>query len=678
MAAPTISYERYLNLGFDATGGTKEFTVTYTNTQTKYVNKPVVGDGTITVVSSSATDTTVTVTYSLTVYSSTYLKTVPIAFSCMNPDDGLVTTDVLYYTVGDTPMNELGSGCYIVFDTPALIFESTGGTQFYSLEAGYPDTDNSINIKVRNSNGVYPISWCKDELEGGGYADDGTSVEETHSVIMSAMNGITEPFIACVTASYTNYYNETTGNTLYAVIKAANGEAVDTDPSVEAYTTSIKCTSAGTNDFSSSINYINVMYKNVEINDIATPTVSSSWFRFNSMSLQSQTDGEILMRYFWTCDENISSVARTCTVTFTADGATARTTVTQAMAAADDGEEETPDIPVEGGAYIGQIWRDVEYSFGNIPTVNYSIYKGDVLIFKGRSVLRPNTQNNIIMVNKICQNYIENPTLKKDAVSQSFEIVPFYLKNGDGTVTYKTFYFVNDWSYSDDFRVGVLQHPILNRNTVYRHQWMPFSVFAFGDRQIVRYGVHYKAGATDEYGNIIPDWGNTLYVTNEITTEYFIRSRNSYPEEIDTIYIGDKEWKVVDDCKVRYVLYYMNPWGGYDWFPIEGRTVINDEITPYKIQNNYNNQTLQFGKQRYLAEINRTYQMSTGWLSQEESDRMWYLLESNTVYMQDLWENKMYPVVINDTSVEHKERTLLSSRIRYTINVELSQTMERK
>ena len=207
---------------------------------------------------------------------------------------------------------------------------------------------------------------------------------------------------------------------------------------------------------------------------------------------------------------------------------------------------------------------------------------------------------------------------------------------------------------------------------------MPFSVFAFGDRQIVRYGVRYKAGATDEYGNIIPDWGNTLYATNEIVTEYFIRTRNSYPEEIDTIYIGDKEWKVVDDCKVRYVLYYMNPWGGYDWFPIEGRTVINDEITPYKIQNNYNNQTLQFGKQRYLAEINRTYQMSTGWLSQEESDRMWYLIESNTVYMQDLWENKMYPVVIKDTTVEHKERTLLSSRIRYTINVELSQTMERK
>ena len=130
-------------------------------------------------------------------------------------------------------------------------------------------------------------------------------------------------------------------------------------------------------------------------------------------------------------------------------------------------------------------------------------------------------------------------------------------------------------------------------------------------------------------------------------------------------------------CACQWVVYYVNPWGGFDWMPIKGRVVETDNLTAYNITQNYKSGTIDFGRRRYLTEINKTFQLNTGWLSKEESDRMWYLTESNTVYLHNLETNQMYSVVIKDTTFEHKERTKLSSRIKYTINVETSQTFER-
>ena len=78
-----------------------------------------------------------------------------------------------------------------------------------------------------------------------------------------------------------------------------------------------------------------------------------------------------------------------------------------------------------------------------------------------------------------------------------------------------------------------------------------------------------------------------------------------------------------------------------------------------------------------MSEINRKYNVITGWLKQDESDRMWYLLESNTVYLHNLNENKIIPVIIKDTSVEHKQKNRSQKIIQYTFTLEESQTRER-
>lgn len=315
--------------------------------------------------------------------------------------------------------------------------------------------------------------------------------------------------------------------------------------------------------------------------------------------------------------------------------------------------------------YIGQIWKDVEYSFGNAQIANYTIYDEDnKLLFAGRSVLRPDDETNKILINKVCQNYMESPELNFDYATVTKGYKAFTLRTEDGGTILHTYKFINDWSY-DTYYTGLVSHPILDKPYIVDGQKCPFTVFAADTQVTVPYGVTYKNGST---------YNNYAYVTDAMVTEMFDRV-NDYP--MASVHIGNKLYEAKDKCKAQYVLYYLNPWGGYDWFPIAGRVTQYDDITQYTFTKNYLNTTLQFGRSRYLSEIEKHYILNTEWLNDDESARMWYLLESNTVYLHNLKDDKIYPVIITDTRIEHKKRTIGSSRISYQIDVMLSQMRER-
>ena len=162
-----------------------------------------------------------------------------------------------------------------------------------------------------------------------------------------------------------------------------------------------------------------------------------------------------------------------------------------------------------------------------------------------------------------------------------------------------------------------------------------------------------------------------------MTTSLFPIKQRNPKDGVKSYVIDGVEYELCDNAKVEYVLYYINPWGGYDWFPIMGKVVESDELVQYTYNQNYNNTTLQFGKRRYLSEIHKKFELNTHWLREEESKRMWYLIQSNTVYLHNLKTDEVMPVIITDTKQEHKKRGLISNRISYQINVELSQTRER-
>lgn len=401
---------------------------------------------------------------------------------------------------------------------------------------------------------------------------------------------------------------------------------------------------------------------------IGTPTIVEGAGTYNR-----------LFEYPVTYDANDGGSARRAMVVFGVEEDAALTATIEVIQARYelDGYEPAPEIPVEGDEYIGPIWKDVEYDFGLVDNVDYTIYDDNSnLLFAGRSVKRPNANENTILVNKICQNYMVVPELKKDALEVVAGYSTFHLKSVDGNKLYKTYKFVNDWSYSTDFRTGILSHPILNDRIVYSKQKLPITVFAAAAPINIVLGADYKEGATDGFGDPLYKSYYNEYAENEVTTFNYPYPAVTNRDLIDTYYIDGEIWKV-KTCGADYVLYYINPWGGYDWFPLDNKVIIQDELTQHMYSQNYNNTTMQFGKRRYLSEINRKYNVTTGWLKQDESDRMWYLLESNTVYLHNLNENKIIPVLISNTTVEHKQKNRSQKIIQYTFTLEESQTRER-
>lgn len=144
--------------------------------------------------------------------------------------------------------------------------------------------------------------------------------------------------------------------------------------------------------------------------------------------------------------------------------------------------------------------------------------------------------------------------------------------------------------------------------------------------------------------------------------------------------IGNSElsYKAEQWCG-RYIIYYINAYGGLDWLLTEGYEEMTDTMTDSTITHPYSNISTEFGKAQYLRTISRKIKLHTGWMTNEESGRMHHLLESARVWLYDNENGSGVPVLIADTSMTYKTfenqgRQLVS----YDINLEFSQGRMRR
>ena len=685
MPNPTITFQRGFNLTFPQTGRTETITVVYEYTTEGRINNPYssVWGVNITKGATVVEDNKITITYSISVPATTYaIDTIPLIFSCVGVN-GSSCTETLYGNQEGTSTDN-GDECYVKLDSYAYVFPSSGGTVYVNADFCKPVVGEGLKVRVMNSNGVYPISWCRAELKGGEIDEDGFEGHETWAIIMDGSD-ITEPFTALITFSYTNYYGESASATFTAIREAAAGEPESFDPEIQPYVTQLRFKADGSNDIQN-MDYLHVMYQDFATGVINNPISDVGWFRIVETVKQEETEDGILMRYYYEVDVNELTVPRTGELKLSGvvAGVQYSTSVplTQARAettddGGDDDGDDTGDIPIIEGTYIGQIWKDVEFDFGNQNPVSYSIWMGDEMIYSGKSYMRPGQGSNKILVNKIVQDYLVQPQLDLDAVSWYINGKEFTLRNADGSRISHTYRFINDWSYSDDFKTGNLSHPILNKQRAVRGQMYPFSIYGAGEQVSIEYGVTYMDGFVDEFGREIEDWWSTEYITNGVSTDFFKVARRDV-EWIESVTVGDDTYYPEEPCAIPYVIYYVNPWGGFDWFPVTGKVTIKDSLTQYSYTKNYNNTKLGFGNSRYLTSIDRKYEVNTGWMTQAESERMWYLLESNVVYLHDIKADKIYPVLIKDTEVEHKKRSGSQKLISYTFTCQLSHNRKRQ
>ncbi|WP_346702526.1 hypothetical protein [uncultured Alistipes sp.] len=137
-------------------------------------------------------------------------------------------------------------------------------------------------------------------------------------------------------------------------------------------------------------------------------------------------------------------------------------------------------------------------------------------------------------------------------------------------------------------------------------------------------------------------------------------------------------YDVVKPC-ARYVLYYVNAFGGWDSLLTAGNDKRVDNYTRSTYKKVYSPSDLSDrGTVNYRNDINRTISLVTDWLTDEESARMHHLFGSTNVLLHDLVDNIIRPVTLTATSWTEKTfRNNGAKLVNYQIDVTIAQDFVR-
>lgn len=281
----------------------------------------------------------------------------------------------------------------------------------------------------------------------------------------------------------------------------------------------------------------------------------------------------------------------------------------------------------------GPIWKDTYYTT-TASTLIYQIKLDGAVIYSGRAVKKPGADDLVINVNKVCNNYLESDvaelfTSSSSYITQNQAVRTFDFCNSAGTVL-QQYMFLLDYDYEDNWTGGskVLSSPINGK---------------------------YVSGMLKLHTNVTA--GNAVRT---------YKSTGSYP----TLAV----------CPSDYVLYYLNARGGWDAFVIEGKVIKKDNFTQYTTDRVFNNTTYDFECYRYISEIKTSYELSTGLMNDAESKNFAKnLVGSNKVYLHNVNEGWIRPVIIDDKSVTYQTYENNNGKFSvYKINITESQSKIRK
>ena len=299
--------------------------------------------------------------------------------------------------------------------------------------------------------------------------------------------------------------------------------------------------------------------------------------------------------------------------------------------------------------YTSAIWRDIYYTISEddleSDSVLYRIELDGEEIFAGKAVKYPDADEIKININKVCRNYLE----------------------------------------SDIY--GLVSLLPASSATVYQpYEQRTFNLFV-DDDNVADYRFHMDYS----YTNDKPSYGSNVNLSNPINGHYVpgmlkvktTRTSSISSSDVHTDGIANADsgfgYTVLVKC-TPYVLIYLNSYGGWDSFVIEGSTVKKDSYTTFTTDKVFNNTTPEFETSKYVNEIKTTYELNTGILSDDEAENLAKnLVGSVKVYLQNIDEGWIKPVIINDTNVIYQKYSLNNRKFcQYKINVTESQSKIRR
>lgn len=349
-------------------------------------------------------------------------------------------------------------------------------------------------------------------------------------------------------------------------------------------------------------------------------------------------------------------------------------------------ENESEDTEISTEYPILTVSQSTTYTpIGNINRIlpggqrgadyQYRIKKGNTVIYEGITVaLSPNEYPSYIDVNRILENFlipIDYPILEEEDWEDlnSYGSFDFYQVNGNTETLKTTINVVDDWTENRSrLYTGVmfLNDPINGHISNYSD--IPICVFCNSSSSALSLRIYNKNGG---------------YSTKTLSTPPHICSSYNVDVENATSKFEFRQGSIIlatYDCSYcgNGYLYYKNRYGGWDTFLIEGNVYKYDN---YKREQhtNKNIYVRDWGKTTDSVETTTTYECSTGWLSDEQAEKLVYhLLSSPCVFFRETSDTSvrkdLISVNITNSQGEYKKFKNGRKLVRFNITFEESIT----
>ena len=165
----------------------------------------------------------------------------------------------------------------------------------------------------------------------------------------------------------------------------------------------------------------------------------------------------------------------------------------------------------------------------------------------------------------------------------------------------------------------------------------------------------------------------TISSLNEQKT-YVSKAASNYSIKIKT---SNEEMIFKDRCtNTNYAVYYINRYGGWSWMLFQGKNLKTDKTkqSTYKMDFD-NNVGTEFNTKVYQNDITETWQLTSDYLTDKQSELLKHLYSSPLVYLHDLKEDKVMSVLVDTKSFDYKTyRNQGRKMFTHTIKVNSSQT----
>ena len=333
------------------------------------------------------------------------------------------------------------------------------------------------------------------------------------------------------------------------------------------------------------------------------------------------------------------------------------------------------------------IWKDKFCDLGAVASQYFRIQVDSTTIYQGRAFRAASSGNLYIRINDICADYMAKrvPSVPNAAPAKMSFPVSFIVQkstNQSNWITVETVSFNDDWSYDTSFNPSTMGYafPITGRCDL-RQRVYQTRAYTGTVNVSAKYGNTTRSisrtTATSSNGTAFENGLNHAGAAYLMFPCYTHASYQSKPLERFTI--GVTTYTITKACP-RYCLYYKNPYGGYDHLLLEGAVTLRRSNARDTFKADYDNGAGGREEWVFQNETTETYEVNTGLLTDDESSRLPYLLDSPDVYLCDLEDATVFiPAVIATDTYTYRSVNTNGIRMKnHTFEVKVAQNEYRR